>query len=366
MGICFCLSGKYIGYLRWTKFHHKMTDQTIENTGMFHDFSTQYAQKYTINNSDKIGEGAYGSVWKGNENFREIPVAVKIHHDGIKPKGAERGWTISTMVSHPQIAKTYTIESFLNREGLECMAVVSQLVPGKSLKSIFGELNDLSPEDRELFQDDLAHSFVPSLLDILQFCHSRSYGHGDLHEGNIMVFITGLEVTYEFTAILIDFDNASIQTEKYCPTEKNKIEKDYSLLKRILEYTLGEWSYYGYFEPLPLAYTKVSDLNMAWKKVLEFIRLSNKPGFYKPLIFSFLSTLIPLELTVEHLRPILNAIKAISINKGKGEDYGWALEDFQDAYVKYQEMADLRDELNFIENAEAKTRMYKKVFDNLA
>lgn len=154
---------------------------------LFHAFKSTYSTKYRFYQDDPIGGGAYGYVYKALDILRSIDVAVKIFIEGRAPHGAERAWNITSRIIDPQIAPTSTIEEFRCEETVY-VAAVSHFIPGRSVKEIFDWADSKSASDRSLVAEDLAKTLVPSLLGILEKCHRLGYGHGDLHEGNVMTF----------------------------------------------------------------------------------------------------------------------------------------------------------------------------------
>jgi serine/threonine protein kinase len=332
------------------------------NASVLAEFKKAYPHKYEILDETPLGMGAYGAVYKALDKDRMLEVAIKIHHKGIAPEGSARGWAISTMANHPQVANTYTIETFETQDFKTCKAVVTKLVPGISLQKLWDNIEELTPANLEFIQEDLAHSLVPSILNALRFCHVLGYGHGDLHAGNVITFLSDLDKRYIHNAILIDFDNSSIRGEILCTNENEKIEKDYRAVKRMITQTIGDWSHFAVLNILLQAYDKVSDLSISWEKVMQFIDLSKTNGFNKNVIFTFLKSLIGLEVTKENLQPILTSIALVCKKLNKEEDCQWAIEDFNEAYQQYENLEEMRLEMTIIENAELKTTFYKKVF----
>ncbi|NQX53657.1 protein kinase family protein [Pedobacter panaciterrae] len=333
-----------------------------ENANILAEFKKTYPHKYEILDETPLGMGAYGAVYKALDIDRTLEVAIKIHHKGIAPEGSARGWAISTMTNHPQVANTYTIETFENQDLKTCKAVVTKLIPGVPLQKLWDNIEELSPANREIIQEDLAHSLIPSILNALRFCHVLGYGHGDLHAGNVITFLSDLDKRYIHNAILIDFDNSSIRGEILCSNENEKIEKDYRAVKRMISQTISDWYHFDVLNILVEAYDEVCNLFISWEKVMQFIDLSKTNGFNKNVIFTFLKSLIGLEVTKENLQPILTSIAQLCKKLNKEEDCKWAIEDFDEAYQQYENLSEMRLEMTIIENAEVKTTFYKKLF----
>lgn len=127
------------------------------------DFKRQYNSKYTFIGDKALGDGAYGVVLKARDIDRQLDIVIKFYHDGIIPHGSERGWHLSSQITHRQISPTYTIEKFVSNKK-DYKAVVSRFVPGKSLKQVFSFCNSSSEKNKERIADDLAFSFLSSLI----------------------------------------------------------------------------------------------------------------------------------------------------------------------------------------------------------
>lgn len=330
---------------------------------IFKDFSEEYGNKYDFGNPTRLGIGAYGAVFKVKEIARNIDIAVKVHTNGITPKNADRGWTISTVARNPQIAQTYTIEEFNDHDGRKCQAVISQFVPGISLAKVLDYFDSLPEPERKIIIEDFAFSLVPSLLQIINYCHFLGYGHGDLHEGNIMVHLSDIDKRYVHNVVLIDFDNASIETEVYAPTEQAKIDSDKRLLTKIIINILRDWEHMPSVKILLDNYNSAHELQTGYGKLLEFIDISETSQFTESSINMFLKTLFTTDIPRRQLTPLLNSLALIAQQKNKRVEFQFALEEFDKAYQLWEETEDMRTELTFIYNAETKEKIYSNMFN---
>ena len=344
-----------------------MTEESILNKEnaerVFEDFSKVFGDKYDIQNSSHLGIGAYASVFKTKELARNIDVAVKVHINGITPENANRGWTISTVAKNTHIAGTYNIESFEDREGRNCQAVITQFVPGKTLSNVLDKFQELKEEEKSIMIEDFAFSLVPSLLEVLSFCHRLEYGHGDLHEGNVMTHISQIEVEFELNAILIDFDNASIETEVYQPDEKSKIEADELLVKRMLRNILNPWMHMPSVEILLEGYLSVEKLKITYNKLLSFIKISRLSVFTESSIFIFLRSLLGMDLERNDFQPLIDSLAFVAKERNKQHEFGHALEEFNKEFQLWEETEDLRTDMRFIHNFDLKRRIYVGIFE---
>ena len=325
----------------------------------FNDFKEQYSYKYSFESDKSLGDGSYGVVFKAKDIDRNIDVAIKFYLDGLVPTGSERGWNLSTKTINHQIAPTYTIENFTS-DGKEFKAVVSRFIPGKSLKDIFTFCNKQSPEDKLRIGNDLAFSFFPSLLDVLELCHSLGFGHGDLHEGNVMVFPKDLEKRYSFSAVLIDFDNSSIEKEAYCPTEKEKIEKDIRLFTtRLAPYILLDWEWHEETKNIFTNYTTIRDIRIAFDAILKLIDMVTTNSVNKKKTLEILGNLVQYQMNRFTPKATLDTLNAIATKSGMEKEFGEIYSDFQE---RLRDTNNFTYEVTFIENGQIRNDLYKKLF----
>lgn len=326
------------------------------------DFKKGFAQKYKLYSDKPLGDGGFGTVYHAKDLYRGVDVAIKIFHDGIIPVGSERGWNITSRINHKQIAPTYTIESFSSIENKEFKAVISRFIPGKSLKEIFEWTNTLKDSEKSVVAEDLSYSLILSILDVVEQIHILGWGHGDLHEGNIMVFLKDISSHYIFSSILIDFDNTSIKTEFYSATEKDKIEKDCRLLKtRILRYIIIDWEWEQEIVKLLESYSTATELKLSFSYVLEFIKLLKKNKNLKEEINSIFTKLLHHSLTGYSPAGLLTVMGLISTKSGSGSLYNEILSDFKQS-IKNQENWKVEASIEIIENGEIKNKLYREFF----
>ncbi|RQO64864.1 hypothetical protein DBR43_31790 [Pedobacter sp. KBW06] len=326
------------------------------------ELKLEFPNKYQVEEKDLLGFGSQAAVFKAKDLHRDIDVAIKIHYEGKAPLGSERNWTISSIVNHHQIAHTYTVESFSTSRGKNCIAVVTRFIPGKSLNHIWDHYEKLTDFQKEIITEDFVYSLVPSMLEILEFCHKLGYGHGDLNSGNVMFFISEINKRYHFTAILIDFDNATGKDELSYESEIEKIAADYPKLRQLINGTLCDWFYRAPVMELFDAYDNVQNFRIGYTKMISFIEIIQKPYCTTASILQFLKTLLPLELPRDILRPILNCLEKVAEMKNKLEDFKYALKDFDVELQTYEELADLRMEMTVIEHSDIKYEIYTKMF----
>ncbi|MDP1880797.1 MAG: hypothetical protein Q8K60_07645 [Parachlamydiaceae bacterium] len=328
---------------------------------LLNDFKVKYSSKYEIISDKSLGGGAYGIVFKANDINRKIEVAIKLYHDGIVPEGSERGWNLSSKTINRQIAPTYTIEPF-DSMGVECKAVVSRFIPGKSLKETFAWCDKQEPSHKLLIADDLAHTSLPSLITVLELCHSLGFGHGDLHEGNIMIFPTDIREKYFFNVVLIDFDNSSIQTEELCTTEKDKIDKDCRLFKtRVGPYIIMDWKWKDQVTPIFSQYHSMRDFRIAFDILLPFINLVDGNEVDERNILDTLSRMMSYRMNGLVPKGLLDALKAVSKEAGLEQLFENTLNKFNEV-IRNQDNWTHETEVIITENGHIKNSLYKSFF----
>ncbi|RKR84114.1 protein kinase-like protein [Mucilaginibacter gracilis] len=334
----------------------------METAQLLSDFKQKFEDKYLILSDVPLGDGGYGAVFQAKDLYRNVIVAIKIHHNGVAPEGAVRGFAISSVINTPHVATTHTIEKYESYDQKNCRAVISQFVPGRSLKKIWAVTDEQDDATRKIVAEDYAFGLVPSLLEGLAFCHDRGYGHGDFHDGNIMVFAQDVMEQYHFHVVLIDFDNASIKGEIYCDNEPEKIAKDYRLLKRVLDNTLMDWEWFELVEILYHGYSETRLLKIAYTRVLDFLVHAKKHQLTQQGIKGFFVTLVNSPLGRGNIMPVVTAAKRIAEKRGKSLEFQYAWEDFHEEIRKAENWdADL--EMTIIENSEVKRKVYSKIFD---
>ena len=299
------------------------------------EFFKTFADKYKLLENKPLGKGHYACVFKAFDIDRQIEVAIKIFFDGIAPKGSERGWHISSSVIHSQIAQTSTIENFRSKVlKRQCKAVVQRLIPGKTLKSLIEEFDSIeqSPNYQAVL-NDFGLTYFPSLLTVLNFCHSQNFGHGDCHDGNIMVFLEQHDTLHSFRVVLIDFDNSSIKETLNAKTEKQKIESDISLIKYFYKKVFSDWKFYEAILIILNNYTSVSQYQLSYSIVSEYISKSIKGNNSTESIIKILSKLphpfmgFPISTTIESLRKVAEITNDI-------ENFELGLAEFKIAFAK--------------------------------
>ncbi len=339
-----------------------MTTDKILIQQLKEEFFNKYSKKYKLLSNDALGEGCYACVFKGFDIDRNINVAIKIFFDGIAPKGSERGWHITSSIIHNQIAPTSTIESFYSEVlSKNCKAVVQRFIPGKTLKSILKKFDEL--EKNENYQDvlnDFGLSYFESLLNVLNFCHSQNIGHGDCHDGNIMIFPEQHPSKNSFHVVLIDFDNSSIKETLNAKSEKEKIESDIGLLKYFFNKTFCDWKYYEAVKIMLDSYDKMKELKFCYSIISNYIESCIKGNKTESDAKKTLHKL-PHPFMGFHIPPTIKCLQKVAEIEGVSSSFEKALKDYRKV-ISNQE--NWKHEITIETIKGEVTDIYRKLFDD--
>jgi tRNA A-37 threonylcarbamoyl transferase component Bud32 len=335
-------------------------EEVIENLKF--EFFEKFKNKYELSQDTPLGKGHYACVFKAFDKDRNIDVAIKIFFSGIAPDGSQRGWHITSSVIHNQIAQTSTIETFhSNHLNKDCKAVIQRYVPGKPLKSILDKFNTLEQNPSyQIVLNDFGLTYFKSLLNVLNFCHSQGFGHGDCHDGNIMVFSESHLTKHTFRVVLIDFDNSSIKKTLNAKTEKEKIESDIGLLKYFFDKTFIDWKYYEAVKRILASYKTLTEIQFSYSIVSEYIEHCIKETASKENILKVLS-MFPHPFMGFHIPPTINCLKMVAEISKTENVFNEAL----DEYIKNASNPDNWNHELSIEKIEGNvTEIYKNIFEN--
>lgn len=128
--------------------------------------------------SDRIGEGAYGEVWRAYDTLLKRPIAIKFIRQSGSSNDALAHARALVRVPHPNIVTIFDVTHVLDPStGTVATAIVMELVEGLSLDKRL--LNAVSPDE--------ARRIGTALLDAVAAYHAHNLAHMDLHGGNIIV-----------------------------------------------------------------------------------------------------------------------------------------------------------------------------------
>ena len=131
---------------------------------------------------DRVGQGAFGTVWRARDTQLDRLVAVKVpHHHAIESvqdsERLEREARVAAQLRHPGIVRLYEI---LTVDGLPVM--VSDFIEGITLK-------DLLKIRRLTFRETAG--LVAQIAQALDHAHECGLVHRDVKPANIMMEFSG-------------------------------------------------------------------------------------------------------------------------------------------------------------------------------
>ena len=126
---------------------------------------------------DRLGVGAFGSVWSAHDTELDRLVAVKIPRkrriDAAEAEILIREARAAAQLDHPNIVHVHEV----GREG-DCLYIVTEMVQGRDLADWLTDQQATSREAAEL---------CATLADAIEHAHQRGVIHRDLKPSNIMI-----------------------------------------------------------------------------------------------------------------------------------------------------------------------------------
>ena len=130
---------------------------------------------------EKVGEGAFGAVWKAHDTRLDCIRAVKVpRHGQLEPEEVEkflREPRAAAQLQHPNIVAVHEV----GQQG-ETVFIVSDFIDGTTLAQ---SLKDRQPSERE------AAELCRKLALALDYAHQKGVIHRDLKPGNVMMDQSG-------------------------------------------------------------------------------------------------------------------------------------------------------------------------------
>jgi serine/threonine protein kinase len=131
---------------------------------------------------DRLGIGAFGTVWRAHDTVLDKVVALKIPHANMLESASDRGRFFrearaAANLRHPGIVTVHEVAE-LDTESGNVPALVSDYVDGVTLREL---LNQRKLTFRE------SAILIAELGDALAYAHARNVVHRDVKPGNIMI-----------------------------------------------------------------------------------------------------------------------------------------------------------------------------------
>ncbi len=212
----------------WLNFLESPHISVNDDLGLLSAFNRFLGERYKIDR--KLGSGVSGVVYLGKDAMRNIDVAIKLYRiDNLRY--VRRHWCLTSTFKDLHLNDTYTVETYHDNSGMRRLACISRYVVGKSLGEFVCGIRNLPNEEQKSVRGVLLRDVGVELCTALQWCHQNGFGHGDLHNKNVMVSTPQRRgAQNKVDVILIDLDNASYQPEDSLD-EDSLIRSDVDSLK---------------------------------------------------------------------------------------------------------------------------------------
>jgi WD40 repeat protein len=127
---------------------------------------------------ERVGQGAFGAVWKARDTELDRTVALKIPHTGLRTAGDDlerfhREARAAAQLRHPGIV---TVHEVVTIDGLPI--IVADFIAGVSFKDLL--------QVRRLTLREAA-ALVADVADALDYAHEKGLVHRDVKPANIMI-----------------------------------------------------------------------------------------------------------------------------------------------------------------------------------
>ena len=307
----------------------------MDSQQLFSEFREAFKEKYEFREEESLGSGQDVIAYKAFDIDRQVDVAVKLYLEGVPPVGSERDRKFTSGTIHPQIASTFTIESFKASDGQTYKVVVARFIPGKTLTKLLEGINDCDEELQIEIATNMADFLIPSLLNAIEVIHSLNFGHGDLTANNIMTFLTNEYPGYGFFVVLLDFDNNAPSThtgEQY--TNKDMIESDIRQVKNLMEEITRFLPWADILGKLLNEYNQIRPLKSAYNFLLAYLKLIKRDEHTTYNLSELFKTLY-LELGSQSSGPVMTAIKEVAKLNGLFDGYNLGYDQFEKSKKAY-------------------------------
>lgn len=240
----------------------------VVNENILNEFQKLYEHRYQIKTF--LGKGAYGSTYRALDIHRDIDVCVKLFNDGEIPQGASRDWHITSKLKHPLIVDTFTVEPFHSVSlSKDCIAVISRFIEGKNLGQLLDKIQE--SEQHEFQSTQLLKAINRDLCESIQICHKEGFGHGDLHERNIII-CKDKSNKLNLKTVLIDFDNATYKKKiNDNDSETKRMESDIGAIKYIVGCVTVNYRWHDGIQKVLSTCQSARDIQIVLTIILSFL-----------------------------------------------------------------------------------------------
>ena len=226
------------------------------------DFKSVFGDRYAV--TRPLGSGASGRAYLATDMRRRIDVCVKLYRAGTPPSGSERDWYITSVIKHESLGDTFTIEDFRS-DGRDCTATISRYIEGYSLSDVLFKLDSVPSERHRVLVVHLLAIAAKDVCGAIQACHRHGFGHGDLHERNVIIKREGAGLR----AVVIDFDNATLGNTK--DLEIERFAKDIRSLRLLIGQVTYGWKWHDAFQRLLDNHRSIAEFIGAFYWAISFL-----------------------------------------------------------------------------------------------
>lgn len=333
----------------------------MDSQQLFSEFREVFKDKYEFREEESLGIGHDVIAYKAFDIDRQVDVAVKLHLEGVPPAGSERDWKFTSGTIHPQIASTFTIESFKASDGEIYKVVVARFIPGKTLGTLQDGVDDCDDTLQIEVAANMAEFLIPSLHNAIEVIHSVNFGHGELTANNIMTFLTDEHPGYGFFVVLLDFDNNAPSTRDGAQnTNKALMESDIRQVKKFMLEITRFLPWADVLKRLLEEYSQIRQIKNAYTFLLAYLKLIRRKEHTTYNISELLKTLY-LDLGPHYYGPLMAAIRAIAQLNGLEDAFNLGFDQFEKNKKAYDFQRRAR-EMTVYEDIGPISDFYKKIF----
>ena len=180
---------------------------------------------------EHIDSGNNGHLFRGYNARTESSLAFKVVPIQNVPDSEEMGSYLeearkANRLEHPSVVRYHDVFTYTNKEiGFDGVIFVCDYVRGRSLRTYMKESNDE-------INIPFIEGFLRTMFGLLYELERRSYSHGDLHAGNVLVAKSEFDLEEQISFRVTDFGVRQF-------SDKARHESDFLFLSEILRELLG-------------------------------------------------------------------------------------------------------------------------------